>query len=94
MRFVWLFTTPFYEVTTPAYANGAVFIRIPYVTALTDGGNSGSGGLTFLYEVQCEAVNQSFCVHVGEMAHFPLAAMGALDSRLRKGRWMAGAKIF
>lgn len=64
---------------TLAYAAGVAVVRIPYVTDVTDGGNSSCGGLTLLQEVQCGAVNQSYCVRVAEMKCFVLAVIGAPD---------------
>lgn len=61
-----LFATHFYELT--ALENDVPSVRNVHVSAFTEPANNN---LTFLYEVQPGACDQSFGVNVAEMAHFP-----------------------
>lgn len=61
-----LFATHFYELT--ALSDDVKSVRNTHVTAAV---SADGRGLTFLYEVQPGACDQSFGVHVAEMAHFP-----------------------
>lgn len=67
LRSACLFASHFYELT--ALADEAPHVRNKHVSAVTDG--AAGGRLTFLYEVRDGACDQSFGVHVAEMAHFP-----------------------
>lgn len=86
VRAACLFATHFYELTTLAddpdmrgiVANRHVTATTTNTTTGASGavfgagpGATGPGKLTFLYEVMDGACDQSFGVHVAEMAHFP-----------------------
>lgn len=65
-----LFATHFFELTS--LSETVPSIRNAHVSAVTDPRNNK---LTFLYEVRSGACDQSFGVHVAEMAHFPLSVV-------------------
>ena len=67
-----LFATHFFELT--ALSEDIPSARNVHVSAVTD---SRRNKLTFLYEVQHGACDQSFGVHVAEMAHFPTCVVDA-----------------
>lgn len=67
-----LFATHFFELT--ALSDNVAAVRNVHVSAVTD---PQSNKLTFLYEVLPGACDQSFGVHVAEMAHFPLSVVAA-----------------
>lgn len=77
-----LFATHFYELT--ALAEEVANVRNKHVSAVTD---ASGRSLTFLYEVREGACDQSFGVHVAEMAHFPQCVV---DMARRKADEMEG----
>lgn len=86
IRSACMFATHFYELTTVADEEdmkGAVYNR--HVTAVTNDKSNGSGsGLTFLYEVRDGVCDQSFGVHVAEMANFPEDVLEAARQKARE----------
>lgn len=72
MKSACLFATHFFELT--ALADDVCGVRNVHVSAETD---PRSNKLTFLYEVVSGACDQSFGVHVAEMAHFPASVVEA-----------------
>lgn len=72
MRSCCLFATHFFELTT--LSENVPAVRNVHVSAVTD---PQSNKLTFLYEVQEGACDQSFGVHVAEIAHFPDSVVSA-----------------
>lgn len=76
-----LFATHFYELT--ALSEEVNSVRNAHVSAVAH--NNGSGehgrGLTFLYEVREGACDQSFGVHVAEMANFPHSVVKAAQKK-------------
>ncbi|CAN8063192.1 unnamed protein product [Agarophyton chilense] len=72
IKCVCLFATHFYELTS--LEKDVHSVRNVHVSAYTE---PGSNKLTFLYEVQPGACDQSFGVNVAEMAHFPSTVVEA-----------------
>eukprot|EP00178_Gracilaria_changii_P019029 TRINITY_DN55450_c0_g1_i1.p1 TRINITY_DN55450_c0_g1~~TRINITY_DN55450_c0_g1_i1.p1 ORF type:complete len:929 (+),score=147.72 TRINITY_DN55450_c0_g1_i1:167-2953(+) len=67
-----LFATHFYELTS--LEKDVASVKNAHVSAFTE---PNSNKLTFLYEVQPGACDQSFGVNVAEMAHFPATVVEA-----------------
>ncbi|KAI0566132.1 DNA mismatch repair protein Msh2 [Gracilaria domingensis] len=82
IRCICLFATHFYELTS--LENDVPSVRNVHVSAFTE---PSSNKLTFLYEVQPGACDQSFGVNVAEMAHFPSAVV---DAAKRKAAELEG----
>lgn len=70
LRSACLFATHFFELT--ALSENVASVRNAHVSAVTD---PRSNKLTFLYEVRPGACDQSFGVHVAEMARFPASVV-------------------
>lgn len=85
LRSACLFATHFFELT--ALADSVQSVKNVHVSAVTD---PRSNKLTFLYEVQPGACDQSFGVHVAEMAHFPASVVNAAK---RKAAELEGSGI-
>lgn len=86
MRSACMFATHFFELTTLSEDTSSV--GNVHVSAVTD---PNTNKLTFLYEVQRGACDQSFGVHVAEMARFPPSVVAGAKRKADELEGIGGA---
>mmetsp|Transcript_23021 Transcript_23021/g.57188 ORF Transcript_23021/g.57188 Transcript_23021/m.57188 type:complete len:320 (-) Transcript_23021:104-1063(-) len=84
IRAACLFATHFHELTALQREVGTHIVRNRHVTAITDVATKtegSTGRLVFLYEVRDGVCDQSFGIHVAEMARFPPAVVAMAKAK-------------